>query len=117
MPSAPDIAGTWILNDRLTESCQPSLVGRTSTTGMTIQQNGTALTASRVGPNFREDLTGSIDAAGSLSMGGPFVDEGETGQSQWDATTSSGSEMSGRYSRFYPAHDCTLHWTFTGSKQ
>jgi len=52
-PSAPDVSGTWILDDRLTESCEPSLVGRTSRTGMTIQQNGTALTASREGPSFQ----------------------------------------------------------------
>lgn len=116
-PSLPDVAGTWILNDRLTESCDPALVGRTSTTGMVIRQNGSALTASREGPNFTENLTGTIDATGNLSMRGPFSDEGETGESQWDATTTSGEEMTGRYSRFYPAHDCTLRWTFTGQKQ
>ena len=115
-PSMSDISGTWNLEDRLTESCDPSLVGRTSRTGMDIQQTGTTLTASRVGPNFREDLTGAIEADGHLSMRGPFVDEGENGESQWDATTTTGSEMTGSYSRFYPAHDCTLRWTFTGSK-
>lgn len=111
-----DVAGTWTLEDRLTESCDPSLVGRTSRTGMDIQQNSAALTASRVGPNFREDLTGTIEAAGQLSMRGPFVDEAENGESQWDATTTTGSELTGSYSRFYPAHDCTLRWTFTGTK-
>lgn len=118
-PSVPDVSGTWLLSDRLTESCDPSLVGRTSRTAMTIQQSGTALNASRVNPDgsFREDLSGTIDTAGNLSMRGPFTDEGETGESQWNASTTSGDEMSGRYSRFYPAHDCTLRWTFTGTKQ
>jgi hypothetical protein len=83
---------------------------------MVIQQDGTALTASRNGPNFSENLTGTIDQDGNLSLRGSFVDEGEAGESHWEATATSGSEMTGSYSRFYPAHDCTVRWTFTGSK-
>lgn len=116
-PSVPDVSGTWLLNDRITMSCEPALVGRTSKTAMVIQQNGTALTASRNGPNYNENLTGTIDMAGNLSLRGPFADEGETGDAHWEATTTSGSEMTGRYWRFYPEHDCTIRWTFTGSKQ
>lgn len=116
MPTARDVSGLWILDDRLIESCEPSLLGRTSRTGMTIQQNGTTLTASRQGPNFTENLSGTIDAAGKLSMRGPFTDEGEPGESNWEASTTSDSQMTGQYTRFYPAHNCTLRWTFSGSK-
>lgn len=84
---------------------------------MVIQQDGTALSATRNGPNFTEDLTGTIDSAGNISLRGPFVDEGETGESNWEATTTSGSEMSGRYTRFYSERDCTIRWRFTGSKK
>lgn len=84
---------------------------------MVIEQNGTALTASRNGPNFTENLTGTIDNAGNIALRGPFTDEGEPGESQWEATTTSGDEMTGRYSRFYSEHGCTIQFTFTGSKQ
>lgn len=114
--SATDISGTWILDDLVTASCEPSLLGRTSRTAMVITQTGMALTATHNGPNFTENLSGTIDAAGNLSMSGPFVDEAETGQSNWEASTSSGSKMNGHYTRFYPAHSCTIRWRFSGSK-
>lgn len=115
-PSLPDVSGTWTMNYRITGSCDPSLVGRTSTTPMQFQQNGTAVTGTRNGPNFTENLAGTIDMAGSIAMRGPFSDESDTGEARIEATTTSGSDMSGRYVRFYPEYDCTIRWALNGSK-
>ena len=115
-PSLPDVSGRWTMNSRIIGSCRPEMVGETSTTPMEFQQNGTALTASSNGPNFTENLAGTIDMAGNIAMRGSFSDESDTGESRIEATTTTGSDMSGRYVRIYPAYDCTIRWTFTGSK-
>ena len=115
-PSLPDVSGTWTMNSTIIGSCRPEMVGETSTTPIEFQQNGTALTASRNGPNFTENLAGTIDMAGNIAMRGPFSDESDTGESRIEATTTTGSDMSGRYLRIYPAYDCTIRWRFTGSK-
>ena len=115
-PSLPDVSGTWTMNSTIIGSCRPEMVGETSTTPIEFQQNGTALTASRNGPNFTENLAGTIDMAGNVAMRGPFSDESDTGESRIEATTTTGSDMSGRYLRIYPAYDCTIRWRFTGSK-
>ena len=115
-PSLPDVAGTWTMNYRIIGSCDPSLVGRTSTTPMEFQQVGTAVTGTRNGPNFTENLAGTIDMAGNITMRGPFSDESDTGGSRIEATTTTGSDMSGRYVRIYPEFNCTIRWTLSGSK-
>ena len=83
---------------------------------MEFQQNGTAVTGTRNGPNFTENLAGTIDMSGNIAMRGPFSDESDTGESRIEATTTTGSDMSGRYVRIYPAHNCTIRWTLNGSK-
>jgi len=40
----------------------------------------------------------------------------DTGESRIEATTTTGSDMSGRYVRIYPAFNCTIRWTLNGSK-
>lgn len=115
-PSLLDISGTWIMTYRMTGSCDPSLMLGTSTTPMVFQQAGTSVTGTRNGPNFTENLSGTIDAAGKITMRGPFSDDPDTGESRIEATTTTGSDMSGRYLRIYPEHNCTLRWAVNGSK-
>ncbi len=45
-----------------------------------------------------------------------FVDDGDVEDVRVDASTTSGSDMTGRYTQFYPEHDCTVNGTFSGSK-
>ena len=115
-PSLPDVSGSWIMSYRITGGCLPEMVGETSITPMEFKQVGTALTGTRNGPNFTENLAGTIDMAGNIAMRGPFFDDGDTGESRLEATTTSGSDMSGRYLRIYPKYNCTVRWKFTGSK-
>ncbi len=116
-PSAPNVSGTWNITDRIVESCIPSHVGRTSQSAMVIQQSGSLLTASLSGPDFSGNLTGTIDAAGNLSMHGQFVDDRDAGEVRVEASTTSGADMLGNYTQFYPQHGCTVRGTFSGSKR
>jgi hypothetical protein len=116
-PSIPDVSGTWQITDRIIESCFPGTVGQTSNTTMMIQQNGTQLTVTLSGVNFSGNMTGTIDAAGTISMRGQFNDEGDVGEVRVEATTTSGSDMTGTYTQFYPDHNCTVRGTFSGSKR
>ena len=116
-PSVPDVSGTWQITDRIVESCIPSHVGQTSNTTMVIQQNGSLLTASLSGPDFSGNLTGTIDSAGNLSMAGQFVDGGDAGEVRVEASTTSGTDITGHYTQFYPRYGCTVRGTFSGSKR
>ena len=81
-----------------------------------MRQSGTSVSATRDGPNFTENLSGTIDTAGNISLRGSFTDEDETGEARIEATTTTGSDISGRYIRFYPEHNCTIRWTMNGEK-
>ncbi len=116
-PSVPDASGTWHITDRIVESCIPSHVGQTSNTTMVVQQSGSLLTASLSGPDFSGNLTGTIDAAGNLSMHGQFVDDRDAGEVRVEASMTSGTDMTGNYTQFYPQHGCTVRGTFSGSKR
>ena len=116
-PSVPDVSGTWHTTDRIIESCLPSLVGRISDTQSVIQQNGTRLTLSRSHEGYSENHTGTIDTAGRILLSGQFVDDGDSGTVRIEATTTTGSDMTGTRTHFYPAHNCTIRATFSGSKR
>jgi hypothetical protein len=116
-PSVPDVSGTWQITDRIVESCIPSLVGQTSNATMVIQQSGSLLTASLSGPDFSGNLAGTIDASGKLSMAGQFVDDRDAGEVRVEASTTSGTDMTGNYTQFYPQYGCTVRGTFSGSKR
>lgn len=84
---------------------------------MTIQQNGTQLTVSLSDVDFIGNMMGTIDAAGNIKMSGDFNDEGDIGHVDVQATTKTGSDMTGSYTQFYPAHNCSVRGSFTGSKR
>ena len=81
-----------------------------------IQQDGTRLVLSRSHEAYSETLTGTIDTAGNILLSGQFVDEGESGTVRIEATTTTGSDIMGTRTHFYPAHNCTIRATFSGSK-
>ena len=106
-PSVLDVSGTWLTTDRIIESCSPSLVGRISDTGSVIQQDGTRLNLSRSHEGYSENHIGTIDTAGNILLSGQFVDDGDSGTVRIEATTTTGSDMRGTRTHFYPAqlHD------------
>lgn len=116
-PSVPDISGRWFTTDVITASCEPSLLGRVSDTQSDIEQDGSRLRLSRNHVDYSENHSGTIDAAGVITLAGQFVDGGDSGTVTFDATTTNGSDMTGVRVHFYPAYNCTIRARVTGSKR
>lgn len=118
-PSVPDVSGTWLMSNQITETCYPEDLGRRSDRLMAIQQNGTSLTATFVQTSNQGNFTGTIDVQGNLTLNGRVVDtEGATSDVRLEATTSSmGSSMSGNMTTVYAHNGCVVRATFNGNKR